>query len=166
MADPTLVDGAAEALPTQATPTIANTVVMPMTRVRLMNLSPTMRKSSSQGYERARQSSVGHQNRFIPFEPTNGLALSRRWTRFSVAGNKHIAKVEVGVSARARMHIDVNEFRATRRVNRGDPRLLDGLAARRIPRHLSGVDVSTWLEPDPQPLVEMKQDTSRADDDR
>ena len=76
-----------------------------------------------------------------------------------------VADVEMGVPARAGMHVDVQQREPVRRPVHRQPGLLRRFPQRRIPRRLTAVDVAAGLQPQRQPLVEMQHHPGITGDD-
>ncbi len=100
----------------------------------------------------------------VPSEPANLSALARAWRRRPL-GVHQIAKVEVSVGARV-VDVHMNERRPAVRVKAAKTRLFEHFAERAVRWPLAGVDVTTRLEPQPQPLVQVEQDPRGRDDHR
>ena len=94
------------------------------------------------------------------------LALTPRRARVSVGGPKQIAQVEVHVTGGGGMDVDMHQPRARKRMPQRQTRLLRRLSHRRLAGRLARVEVTTRLQPDPEPFVPVQDRATRADDDR
>ncbi len=104
-----------------------------------------------------------------PVEPSDLLALRRRWRRVGVATIEHVPQVEVDVTPPTGMDVDVGEMWHAVGTHVGERHVESGLlvrfAARRVPRCLARIDVPPWLQPDAEPLVTQQHDPTPTDDD-
>ena len=84
------------------------------------------------------------------------------------AAVEQIAQVEMGVTASAGVHVDMNQLRNTRCIEgpeepHVEAGLLDALTPGRLPRRLARIDVPSRLHPEPEPLVLQQHDPARPD---
>lgn len=114
---------------------------------------------------------IGHLDRRLPVEPADLLALARWRRRVGTATVEQISGVEVGVTTTAGVHVDVDQRRNAIGIDRSGERdvqtgLLGRFTQRCFPRSLTGVDVTTRLQPQAEALVFQQQDPPRSHHDR
>ena len=93
----------------------------------------------------------------VPVEPGDVLALPRRRRRIGVVGVDAVAQVEVGVTTRAGVDVDVDQLGLVAGEAGREPGLLRRLPHGGVPRRLARVDVPARLDPDAERLVPVQQ---------
>ena len=118
------------------------------------------------------QTGLGHVDRLVPCEPLHVLALLGGRCRLHVRRLDQVAQIEVSMTARAGVHIDVQQRWAVGQVavdeQHGQTGLLGCLAQGTVPWQLVGVDVATGLQPHLQSFVAVQHHSPSiiADHDR
>ena len=116
-------------------------------------------------FEGAVQSGGGHGQSHVPRVPPGFGTLPRRGRRILVGGQQEIAHIEMGVAFGRLMDVHMEKPGACVGVGGGQSRLLLRFAPGRVPRTLTGIDVTTGLHPAVQPLVQMEHRSPPTDND-
>jgi len=114
----------------------------------------------------AAQTRVGNSERLIGREPPRIRTLAFTRMRVVVASEQQIAQVEMTMTARARVHINMDQLRPIVRMHDSEPEFFVRLAHRGPRRVFAIGDVPARLQPQLESFVHVQRDTAAPNDDR
>jgi hypothetical protein len=123
-------------------------------------------ETRSHGPQCTDESALAGVNGLIPREPASIRAFAFRWRRITVITCQDVPQVEMRVTLRSCVYVDMDQGRLCFGKPELEARFFDGLAPSAVPRRLICFNVTARLQPNAEALVFVEDNATRANHDR